>query len=276
MFLPTVAPPEGPGDILVQRDLGRLFDRLIEAEAKRIAQRPESRDHGGPGTSSTPARSAGRIAAHSHRTGGVLDAEDLAAFRVVVGPSVSSTYRGLEVHACGPWSQGPLLPMILNLLEGVDVRRMGTGSAEYYHHVAEAIKLACADREAFFGDPALVDVPIDGLLHAGYAEERRRLLDPDAASPGMPAAGDPWRWEGRTGPTGAVAAPVSGPGHPDTSYVCAMDADGNAFSATPSDSGLSAPLVGRAPASIISTQRLRNYGRPRATPRPSRPGSGRA
>lgn len=241
VFLPHGRPPEA-GDILVQRDLGRLFDRLIEAE--RTASRKGRKAAIMAARNEFYTGEIGReIAAHSHRTGGALDAEDLAAFRVVVGPSVSSTYRGLEVHACGPWSQGPLLPMILNLLEGVEVRRMGAGSAEYYHHVAEAIKLACADREAFFGDPALIDVPIDGLLHAGYAEERRRLLDPEAASPGMPAAGDPWRWEGRTGPTGAVAAPVRGPGHPDTSYVCAMDADGNAFSATPSDSGLSAPLV---------------------------------
>jgi len=133
--------------------------------------------------------------------------------------------------------------MILNLLDGVDLRRMTAGSTEHYHHVAEAIKLACADREVFFGDPALVDVPLDGLMHPGYAEERRRLLNPDAAAPAMPAAGDPWRWEGRAGPTRAVPQPARGPGQPDTSYVCAMDADGNSFSATPSDPGLSAPLV---------------------------------
>jgi gamma-glutamyltranspeptidase/glutathione hydrolase len=133
--------------------------------------------------------------------------------------------------------------MILNLLQGVDLRAMGAGSSGHYHCVAEAIKLGCADREAFFGDPALVDVPLEGLLHLGYAEERRRLLDVNAAAPAMPAAGNPWSWEGRTGPAGMVPEPAHGPAQPDTSYVCAMDADGNTFSATPSDSGLSAPLA---------------------------------
>jgi gamma-glutamyltranspeptidase/glutathione hydrolase len=133
--------------------------------------------------------------------------------------------------------------MVLNLLEGVDVASMGAGSAAYYHHVIEAIKLACADREGFFGDPDQVDVPIRGLLSMEYAAERRRLINPNAAWPELPPPGNPWAHEGRSGPAGYVPKPAAGPALPDTSYVCAMDADGNAFSATPSDPGLNAPLV---------------------------------
>jgi gamma-glutamyltranspeptidase/glutathione hydrolase len=241
VFLPGGRPPQ-VGDVLVQRDLGALFTRLIEVERGardrgREAAIMAARDevyHG---------EVARALAAHARRTGSELDAEDLAAYRVAVGPSVSSTYRGVEVHACGPWSQGPLLPMVLNLLQGADVRRLVRGSAAYLHYLIEAIKLACADREGFFGDPDQIDVPMAGLLHPEYAVERRRLIDPAAACPRLPLPGDPWRYEGRSGPKGYVPAPVAGAPEPDTAYVCAMDAEGNAFSATPSDPGTSAPLA---------------------------------
>jgi len=241
VFLPNGRPPQ-VGDVLVQRDLGALFARLIETE--------NSAKHRGREAAIMAARDeiyhgeiARALAAHAARVGSELDAEDLGAYHVAVEPSVSSTYRGVEVHACGPWSQGPLLPMVLNLLEGTNVHRLGHGSGPYLHYVIEAIKIACADREAFFGDPNQVDVPIVGLLHPEYAEERRRLIDSTVACPQLPLPGDPWRHEGRAGPRGYVPAPVAGASQPDTSFVCAMDAEGNAFCATPSDPGMSAPLV---------------------------------
>ena len=155
-----------------------------------------------------------------------------------------ATYRGIDVYACGPWSQGPLVPMTLNLLEEYDVASMGPGSAAFLHRYLESMKLACADREGFFGDPDQVDVPIAGLLDKGYAAERRRLIRDDRAWPELPPPGDPWKFEGRTGPAGYLPRVAHGVGAPDTSYVCAMDAEGNAFSATPSDPGLGSPLIG--------------------------------
>lgn len=241
VFLPNGRPLQ-TGEVLVQRELGSLFARLTEIErgAKdrgREAAIMAARDEIYCGDL------ARVIAAHAERTGSELDTEDLAAYRAAVEPSISSTYRGVEVHSCGPWSQGPLVPMILNLLQGADVRALGHGTASYLHLVAEAIKLACADREGFFGDPNLVEVPIAGLLSQEYADERRRLIDPARACPQLPLPGNPWRYEGRSGPAGYVPPLVPGKPQPDTSYVCAMDAEGNAFSATPSDPGLSAPLV---------------------------------
>jgi gamma-glutamyltranspeptidase/glutathione hydrolase len=135
------------------------------------------------------------------------------------------------------------VPMALNLLEGFDIAGMGPGSLAYLHRYTEAFKLAAADREGFFGDPDQVDVPIRGLLDKAYAEERRRLIRDERAWPELPEPGDPWRYEGRTGPAGYRPRVATGVGAPDTSYCCAMDADGNAFSATPSDPGLGAPLV---------------------------------
>lgn len=241
VFLPHGRPPQ-IGDVLAQRELGNLFTRLIEIE--------NSAKHRGREAAIMAARDeiyhgelARALVAHAARTGSELDAEDLAAYHVAVEPSVSSMYRDVEVHACGPWSQGPLLPMVLNLLQGTNMRQLGQGSGPYLHYVIEAIKVACADREAFFGDPNQVDVPIAALLNPEYADERRRLIDSTVACPRLPLPGDPWRYEGRSGPKGYIPAPLAGAPQPDTSFVCAMDAEGNAFCATPSDPGMSAPLV---------------------------------
>ncbi len=233
--------PLGRGEILVQPELASLFGRLIEVErgARRLGREAAilaARDDFYTGA--IGAALADFLAAH----GAALTGDDLAQHQVSVTPSVSSTYRGVEVHATGPWSQGPMVPMVLNLLEGFDVAA-GHGTALHFHRLAEAVKLAAADREAFFADPDLADVPIEGLLSKSYAAVRRGLIDDLRASPGLPAPGDPWRHEGRTGPAGYRPEPARGPSSPDTCYVAVMDAEGNAFSATPSDSGLDGPTV---------------------------------
>lgn len=241
VFLPDDRPPTA-GDILVQRELGDLFRRLIAVER---AHEPRGR-----AAAIMAARDAlyvgdiaREIAAFSEREGGALTYDDLAGYRVSLGPGVHTTYRGIDVYACGPWSQGPLVPMTLNILERSDVAAMGPCSAAFLHRYAEAMKLACADREGFFGDPDLVDVPMRGLLDKDYAAERARLIRDDRAWPELPPPGDPWPFEGRNGPPGYRPAPRGGGGYPDTSYACAMDAEGWAFSATPSDPAAHAPLV---------------------------------
>jgi gamma-glutamyltranspeptidase / glutathione hydrolase len=168
---------------------------------------------------------------------------DLAAAGVAVESPCRGRYRGTELLTCGPWSQGPVLAMALQILEGVDLSAAGPGSADALHAVAEALKLSLADRDAFFGDPEHVDVPIEGLLDQGYAAMRRTRLDVARASPSLPAPGDPWPFEGRTGGPGHVPRPADGPGGPDTTFVAVMDAAGNAFAATPSDPAMLGPVV---------------------------------
>src|SRR6266851_7738063 len=231
------------------------------------------------GTRSTPATSRAR-SQRSRSSRGFITEEDLAAQHVTIEPPVHTAYRGIDVFACGPWSQGPLVPMTLNLLEGYDVSAMGPGSLAYLHRYTEAMKLAAADREGFFGDPDQVDVPIRGLLDKGYAQERRDLIRDDRAWPELPPPGDPWPHEGRSGPPGYVPRVASGVGAPDTSYCCAMDAEGNAFSATPSDPGLGSPLV-EGLGMIVSTRGAQLWTtpghpsaiapgkRPRLTPNPA-------
>jgi gamma-glutamyltranspeptidase/glutathione hydrolase len=230
------------GEILVQKDLAALFRRLADIERAHAAK--------GRSAAIMAARDAiytgdiaAQIAGSQKQLGGAITAEDLATYHVTVEPPVHTTYRGIDVYACGPWSQGPLVPMTLNLLEGYDVGAMGPGSLAYLHRYTEAFKLAAADREGFIGDPDQVDVPIKGLLDKAYADERRRMIRDDRAWPELPEPGNPWRYEGRSGPAGYRPRLASGVGAPDTSYCCAMDAEGNAFSATPSDPGLGAPIV---------------------------------
>ena len=241
VFLPGGRAPR-VGEILVQRDLVSLFRLLVQTERSRRAL-----GRAGAIMAARDLIYTGNVAEQIARSqalhGGMITTEDLADYHVSVAPPVHTTYRGNDVYACGPWSQGPLVPMTLNLLEAYDVASMGPGSLAFLHTYTEAFKLAAADREGFFGDPDQVDVPIRGMLDKGYAEERRRLIDDARACPELPAPGDPFRYEGRSGPAGYRPRVASGVGAPDTSYCCAMDADGNAFSATPSDPGLGAPLV---------------------------------
>jgi gamma-glutamyltranspeptidase/glutathione hydrolase len=272
VFLPNGRPPR-TGELLIQRDLGALFERLIDVE-----RASSSRGRAAAILAARDAFYLGDIA--REQAGGAITEEDLREQRVRIEAPVHATYRGTDVYACGPWSQGPLVPMTLNLLEGFDIASSGPGSLEVLHRFTEAFKLAAADREGFFGDPEQLDVPIRGLLHREYAAERRRLIRDDRAYPELPPPGDPWRYEGRGGAAGYRPRVAAGVGAPDTSFACAMDAEGNAFAATPSDPGLGAPLV-RGLGIIVSTRggqlwttpghpsAIAPRKRPRLTPNPA-------
>lgn len=242
-FLPGGRVPK-VGEVLKQPHLARLLRRLIDVEARALKSGANRSD------AIMAARNefylgsiAAEIAAFFKAQRWPLTAADLAGQQVRIETPVSTTYRGYTVYSCGPWCQGPLVPMTLNLLEGYDIGAMGPGSATFLHHYAEAFKLAAADREGFFGDPEFVDVPMGALLSKDYAALRRDLIKPDRAAPKMPLPGDPWAVEGRTGLPGYVPKAAEGIGSPDTAYVCALDAEGNAFSATPSDYLCGSPMV---------------------------------
>src|SRR5438067_1080478 len=181
VFLPNGRPPR-VGEILVQRDLGALFRRLVTIESANAAAR-RARAIMAARDTIYQGDIADQIAAFMEENGGAITKDDLRGQRVRIEPPVHSSYRGVEVYACGPWSQGPLVPMTLNILEGYDIAALGPGSLEFLHRYVEAFKLAAADREGFFGDPEQVDVPMGGLLQKEYAEQRRALIDADRADP---------------------------------------------------------------------------------------------
>ena len=174
---------------------------------------------------------AAAIGAFSERVGGLLRASDLAGYRAVIEPTLTTVFAGRRIHGQGAWTQGPVLMQALGMLEGFDLRAMGHNSARYVHVVAEALKLAFADRERYYGDGA--GVPTAELLAPAYARERAALIRLDRAAPEAPSPGDPRRAGTAAGPApeprDAVEAAADG-----TTHIAAIDGDGNMICLTPS------------------------------------------
>jgi gamma-glutamyltranspeptidase/glutathione hydrolase len=179
------------------------------------------------------------------RHAGLLAERDLRDWRPTYEPPLSVDYAGLTVLKAGAWSQAPVFLQQLRLLEGFDLAALGHASAEYVHTVTECAKLAFADREAWYGDPAFVDVPIDELLSREYADTRRALVGTEAAAnlrPGSPGGREP-HLAARTEDV-PVAPGVGEPTRGDTVHLDVVDRFGNMVSATPSGGWLSgAPVV---------------------------------
>ena len=177
------------------------------------------------------------------RHSGLLSGDDMASWRATLERPLSIDYRGHTVFKPGPWSQGPVFLQQLALLAGFDLAGLGLGNAEVVHTVVECAKLAFADREAWYGDPEFVDVPLELLLSADYANERRALVEETASDSLRPGGPDP-RLPAPV--RGAVAAGVGEPTRAsgDTCHVDVVDREGNLVSATPSGGWLSsAPVV---------------------------------
>ena len=239
IYLPQGRAPR-PGERFVQADLGRTLQYMADAERSaagrgRVAGLRAARDAFYRGDI------ARAIVAYHHEHEGLLTMEDLADFRAAIEPPVKTRFGSIEVYACGPWCQGPALLEMLNILSGIDLARTGHNTLEYVHVVTEAIKLAFADREQYFGDPRFVDVPVATLLSQDYAAARRALLKIDRAFPGMPPCGAIAGREMRAKPipTGQRASA----GAHDTSHVSVIDKDGNVFCATPSDPSYDTPVI---------------------------------
>ncbi len=125
-----------------------------------------------------------------------FDTRDFADYFARLEEPARTTYRGYTVYKHGFGSQGPVLLQTLNMLETFDLRAMGYASADYLHTIVEAMKLAYADRDSFYADPAFVKVPSEGLLSKAYAKERASLINPSRASTAF-VAGDPLRFDSR-------------------------------------------------------------------------------
>ena len=222
------------GEVLVQRELADTLERMAAAERRargsRAAGVRAARDEFYRG------ETARRIAEFHHANDGPLAAADLADFSVEVAPALRTRFGPLEIAACGFWCQGPVLLQIVNMLEGLDLKALGHNSPAYLHRIVETIKLAFADRDAYYGDPAFVTVPAERLLSRAFAEERRALIG-ERAWKEMPPAGD-------AAPRRELLPLAGGSSDAlDTSYVAVVDAEGNAFSATPSDPNVDSPVV---------------------------------
>jgi gamma-glutamyltranspeptidase/glutathione hydrolase len=186
-----------------------------------------------------------------------FERDDFAEFFARIEQPSMTTYRGYEVYKHWFGGQGPALLEALNILEQFDLRAMKRNSADYIHVVVEALKLAYADRDSYYGDPAFVDTPAEGLLSKAYAKQRAQLIDPQHASRAY-IAGDPlpfdshvkaWPyWVANLGDATKPGGPVVDPepvanAEKDTTHIAIIDKDGNIFDSTPSGGWIGGAVI---------------------------------
>jgi gamma-glutamyltranspeptidase / glutathione hydrolase len=258
LYLPGGDVPR-PGALFRNRALAATYRRLV-AEAEQKAS-----DREGQIDAARDAFYSGFVAeaiagfvereevldSSGRRHRGVLSGDDLASWQATIEPSASLEYGGYQVCKTPPWGQGPVFLQQLALLSGFDLESTERGSAEFVHTVVECAKLAFADREAWYGDPDFVDVPLETLLSASYNDERRSLVGASASGELRPGAVN-----GRTArlPSAVSSAPPApGVGEPtlasgasrtgDTCHLDVADAHGNLVAATPSGGWLNGSPV---------------------------------
>jgi gamma-glutamyltranspeptidase/glutathione hydrolase len=268
-----------PGEVFRQPDLHATLTKLIEAERAALAA----------GSSRKEAIMAayerfyrGDIAKEIVRgvreAGGLFTEEDLANWRVHIEEPVSTEYKGIEVFKLTHWVQGPVLLQTLNILEPLNVGNMGYNSARYIHTLYQAMNLAFADRDFYYGDPYFPPAePIEGLLTKEYARDRARLIDAEHNDPAI-RPGDPYPYQGDTNPFSdllrqwqpltqtrrqASLPGIDGNLSEDqgflagTTSIQAADADGWVVSVTPSGGWLPAFIAGRT--GIGLSQRMQSF-----------------
>ena len=191
-FLPSGAPPQ-TGDVLRLPDLAATLG-LIAREGARVFYEGELAD---------------RLTRWLADNGGLLTARDFAAHQAETVTPLRVRYRDLECCNLPPNTQGIASLSILNILNNMDVRSLGEGSADYLHVIVEATKLAFADRDAHVTDPDFADIPVDYLLSPERGRELAGRIDPGRAL--------------------SPAAPLEPKG--DTCWFGVVDAQGNAVSA---------------------------------------------
>ena len=260
VFLPGGEVPK-VGDIFVQADLARTLREIVRAERIGSKGTRNSRHAGLMAARDYFYRGpiARRIGDYMQANGGLIAAGDFARFAAKVGQPVETDYRGYQVYKAGFWTQGPALIETLNMLEGFDLKKMGHNSVSYIHTLAEALKLAMADRDRYYGDPDFVKIPMAELLSKSYAALRRPLIDESRASLAQ-QPGDPQNMKA------ILASAVQRVGRAselpdieranDTTCVNVVDKDGNLFSATPSGAWLPAVVAGDT--GVLMGQRLQS------------------
>lgn len=261
--------PPAAGSLFRNEALGAFYRRLVhEAEAagrSRKKQYQAAQDAFYKGfvaeTIDRFCRETKWLDSTGELHGGLLTGDDMAAWRPQYEDALTLDYGGLTICKTGPWGQGPAALQTLALLKGFDVGKMDPLGPEFVHVMLECLKLAYADREAWYGDPNFVDVPIETLLSDEYNDARRKLIGDKASlelRPGEPGGLAPRlpemvEWKP---PAGAAAAGVGEPGlavagpaaagevRSDTVHIDVIDRHGNAVSAMPSGGWMqSSPVI---------------------------------
>ena len=255
-FMPNGHTP-AIGEIFRQPDLARTLRAMVDAEKKALAK-GASRQGGIDAVRDYFYRGevARKIGDFSKANGGLLRYDDMAAFKLTPEEPLSTTFRGYTVYKGGFWSQGPAMLEALNIIDGFD-GRPAFNSAEYIHRTVEALKLAYADRDTYYGDPKFNHWNLQALLTKEYAASRRKQIGERASLKFEPGAID-----GKTGQHAALADMASYKvddalkAH-DTTCVDTMDSEGIVFSATPSGAWMPSVIAGDT--GIPLTQRAQSF-----------------
>jgi gamma-glutamyltranspeptidase / glutathione hydrolase len=190
-----------PGEIFRQPDLLATLRKLVDAEQKALKAGKSRKD---AILAAYDRFYKGDIAQEyvrgSKEQGGLATLEDLAKWKVKLEEPVKTTYRGIDVYKLDFWTQGPAMLEALNLLEPMDLKAMGFNSTRYIHALYQAMNLAFADRDFYYGDPDFPPAePKQGLLSKDYARERAKKID-WAQNDANAKPGDPYPFQGGTNP----------------------------------------------------------------------------
>ncbi|HWC66151.1 MAG TPA: gamma-glutamyltransferase, partial [Thermoanaerobaculia bacterium] len=276
-----------PGEIFRQPDLAATLRKLVATEREAL-KRGKSRKEAIYAAYDRFYRGdiAREIARSTQEQGGLITAADLANWKVKIEEPVKTSYRGVDVYKLTVWTQGPAMLQSLDILENFDLKSMGYNSPRYINTVYQAMSLAFADRDFYYGDPYFPpEEPVRGLLSKAYAKERAKLIDPDRSNPRI-TPGDPYPFQGEKNPYADVlakwrAAANGEPGSADlnrrleaslspadfarfretftagTTSVEAADSEGWVVSVTPSGGWLPAVVAGHTGVGL--SQRMQSF-----------------
>jgi gamma-glutamyltranspeptidase/glutathione hydrolase len=262
------------GEVFRQPDLAATLKKLVEAEQQALASGKSRKD---AILAAYDRFYKGDIAEEfvrgSREMGGLHTLEDLARWKVHVEEPVMTDYRGIQVYKLNVWTQGPALLQALNLLETLDVKSMGYNGARYIHALYQAMNLAFADRDFYYGDTYFPpEEPVEGLLSKDYARARAKGIDWTKNDPSV-KPGDPYPFQGGTNPfltllqrwgvprtsaTGNRASRSFEDGFTaGTTSIQAADKQGWVVSITPSGGWIPAAIAGRT--GIGMSQRMQSF-----------------
>jgi gamma-glutamyltranspeptidase/glutathione hydrolase len=262
-----------PGEIFRQPDLAATLRKLVSAEKEALKA---SKDRKAAIYAAYDRFYRGDIArelvAAVRAVGGLFTLEDLANWKVHIEEPVHSGYKGIEVYKLNAWVQGPVMLQTLNILENFDLKSMGYNSARYIHTLYQAMNLAYADRDFYYGDTSYSPAPpVKGLLSKDYARERARLVRPDHNDPDA-RPGDPYPFQGGKNPhlsylenwhskmpaqTPVTLAEFDRTFRLGTTSIEAADERGWAVSVTPSGGWIPAVIAGST--GIGLSQRMQSF-----------------
>ena len=274
MFLPHLGEEkEGPaaGEIFRQPALLETLKKLVEAEREALAA-GQSRKEAIYAAYNRFYKGdiAEEIVRGTQEQGGLITMEDLANWKVYIEEPEMTTYKDIEVYKLTSWVQGPVLLQALNILEQFDLASMGYNSARYIHTLYQAMNLAFADRDFYYGDPYFPpEEPMEGLLSKEYAASRAQSIDSEKNDPNV-KPGDPYPFQGGTNPymeyltEWAHHMPEASEQedflrgfHAGTTSIQAADAEGWVVSITPSGGWIPATLAGRTGVGL--SQRMQSF-----------------